>query len=278
MAPAEPPRRLVRTTRVELGAGEATTVHVAVYPRALVAATVVALPSPEPLHSWCARTGVADALVGGFFLTPGGPALGEVWSGGRRLDTVPVDPRFAAARSCLHVRGESVAVLPLAALPSDPDGDLLQAGPALVAGGRPLVREGEDREGFSAGHAQFDSDITAGRHPRAAIGIDRTRLVAVATEGRAPDEVGLTLAELAALMSDLGVDEAINLDGGGSTSLVVGGRLVNRPREANGGLIPGGRALMTAVAFVARTHPPAGVSGGAAAASRSAPSSRGASG
>jgi hypothetical protein len=255
MAPAEPPRREIRSQRIDLGPGMATTVHVAIYPRALVAATVVALPTPEPLHSWCARSGVRDALVGGFFVTPAGPALGELWSEGRRHDTAPVDPRFAARRACLHVHGERVAVVPLAALPAQPAGDLLQAGPALVAGGRPLVREGEDAEGFSAGNAQFDSDITQGRHPRAAIGVDETRLLAVATEGRARGEAGLTLAELAALMADLGVHEAINLDGGGSTSLVVDGRLVNRPREADGRLIRGGRALVTAVTFVARAQP-----------------------
>ncbi len=253
---AAAPEREIRSHRVGAGAS-ATTVHVAVYPRALVSATVVALPAPEPLHSWCTRSGVADALVGGFFVTPAGPALGEVWREGRRLPTAPFDPLFAASRACLHVEGERLRIAPLAALPATPAGDLLQAGPALVDGGRPIVRDGEDREGFSAGNAQFDSDITSGRHPRAAIGLDETRLIAVATEGRAPDEAGLTLAELAELMAGLGARQAINLDGGGSTSLVVGGRLVNRPREADGRDIHGGRPLLTALAFVGRAQPSA---------------------
>lgn len=251
------PRRDVRSWRVDLGAAASTTVHVAVFPRSDVSAAVVALPAPEPLHAWCARSGVADALVGGFFVTPAGPALGEVWRGGRRVPTAPFDARFAASRACLHVDGERVAIAPLATLPDVPAGDLLQAGPALVSGGLPIVRDGEDREGFSAGNAQFDSDITAGRHPRAAIGLDETRLIAVASEGRAPDEAGLTLGELADLMAGLGAREAINLDGGGSTSLVAGGRLVNRPREADGRDIPGGRPLLTAIAFVDRAQPAA---------------------
>lgn len=252
MAFTAPPRREVGSRRVDLGRRTGTTVHVAVYPRALVAATVVAFPAPEPLPSWCARSGVADALVGGFFVTPQGPALGEVWSAGRRLPSAPFDARFAAARACLHVDGDHVAVVPLGAVPPDPRGDLLQAGPALVWGGRPIVRAGEDREGFSAGRGQFDSDITEGRHPRAAIGIDATRILAVASEGRAPGEAGLTLAELARVMAGLGAREAINLDGGGSTTLVVDGALVNRPRDADGSEIAGGRPLLTAVAFVAR--------------------------
>jgi hypothetical protein len=255
MRSVAPLRRELRSERIALGSGAETTVHVAVYPRAAVTATVVALPAPEPLPSWCARSGVEDALVGGFFVTPGGPALGEVWIEGRRVETAPFDSRFADERACLHVDGERMTIAPRAALPTAPVGDLLQAGPALVADGRVLVRAGEDREGFAAGSAQFDSDITEGRHPRAAIGLDGHRLIAVASEGRAPNEAGLTLRELALLLDALGATEAINLDGGGSTSLVVEGRLVNRPVEAEGVEIPGGRPLLTAVAFVARPQP-----------------------
>jgi hypothetical protein len=244
----------LRSHRVALADGAAVTVHVATYPRARVRAAVVALAAPQPLGAWCARSGVADALVGGFFVTPGGPALGEVWVEGRRAASAPVDARFAAGRACLHIDGDGAAVAPLSALAGAPQGDLLQAGPALVADGRPVVREGEDPEGFSAGVAQFDSDITAGRHPRAALGFDEGRLVALVCEGRAPGEAGLTLAELAALMAGLGVHKAINLDGGGSASLVVGGRLVNRPREADGRELPGGRPIATALAFAARAQ------------------------
>jgi Phosphodiester glycosidase len=256
MAHVTPPRRAIASRRLELGQGAATTVHIAVYPRDLVTATVLALAAPEPLHSWCARSGVRDALVGGFFVTPHGPALGEVWTDGRRVPTVPFDAPFADQRACLHLDGDHVSVAPLGVLPTPVRGDLLQAGPALVADGRALVRDGDDREGFSAGHSQFDSDITAGRHPRAAIGLDANRLVAVASEGRAPGEAGLTLGELAALMEELGAREAINLDGGGSTSLVVDGNLVNRPRDADGSEIPGGRPVVTAVAFVERSQGP----------------------
>lgn len=246
-------RRALRSWRLDLGPAGATTVHVAAYPRALVSAAVVALPAPEPLHSWCTRSGVRDALVGGFFVTPSGPPLGEVWTQGRRVESAPFDPRFAGRRSCLHVHGERTAIAPLAALPAIPAGDLLQAGPALVADGRVLVREGEDPEGFSAGRAQFDSNITDGRHPRAAVGVDDEHLLAVVCEGRAAHDAGLTLAELASLMAGLGVREAINLDGGGSASLVVDGALVNRPRDADGSDIPGGRPLVTALAFMPRS-------------------------
>ena len=48
------------------------------------------------------------------------------------------------------------------------------------------------------------------------------------------------------------VVQAINLDGGGSASLVCGGELVNEPRELEGTPIPGGRPIVTALTFAAR--------------------------
>ena len=132
-------------------------------------------------------------------------------------------------------------------LPERLEGDLLQAGPLLVEAGRQARYEDE---GFSAGAGQFDSDITVGRHPRAALGRDERRLLAVACDGRTDDEAGLTLDELARTLIELGADAALNLDGGGSTSLVCGGRLRNVPREGDGVALVGGRPIATALAFV----------------------------
>jgi len=137
-------------------------------------------------------------------------------------------------------------------LPAEPRGDLLQAGPLLVHQGLAVTFDGEDPEGFSAASEQFDSDITAGRHPRAALGVADGVLLAVACDGRAADDAGLSLGELADLMASLGALEAINLDGGGSASLVCDGRLMNRPREQDGTDIPGGRAVATVLAISPR--------------------------
>ncbi len=109
-------------------------------------------------------------------------------------------------------------------------GDLLQAGPLLVADGAVVFDPGADREGFSAGGGQFDSDITDGRHPRAALGVSEDSLVAVACDGRRSGvDGGLSMLELAEVMVELGAESAINLDGGGSTTLVHRGHLLNRP-------------------------------------------------
>jgi exopolysaccharide biosynthesis protein len=135
------------------------------------------------------------------------------------------------------------------ALGAAPAGDLLQAGPLLVADGRSVVAADADPEGFSAGARQFDSDITAGRYPRAALGRAGQLLFAVACDGRTRRDAGMTLAELAEALVALGAEEAINLDGGGSASLVHAGRLGNRPREEHGIDLLEGRPIVTAIVF-----------------------------
>jgi exopolysaccharide biosynthesis protein len=57
------------------------------------------------------------------------------------------------------------------------------------------------------------------------------------------------MAELAEAMAALGAVQAMNLDGGGSTSLICGGRLRNVPREAHGIALAGGRTVPTAIVF-----------------------------
>jgi phosphodiester glycosidase len=210
---------------------------------------VVVLDPREPLSAWCARNDVPDALVGGFFVSATGVPLGELWIGGGRVPTHPFAQPWAAARSCLVIQEDLIGIVAGGRLPPAIRGDVLQAGPRLVAGGRATVDPALDPEGFSAGSAQFDSDITVGRHPRAALGLTPDRLLAVACDGRAGNEAGLTLTELAELLVALGARAAINLDGGGSTALVSAGRLRNRPRAAMEEEIPGGRAISTALVF-----------------------------
>jgi hypothetical protein len=75
------------------------------------------------------------------------------------------------------------------------------------------------------------------RHPRTAVGwsADGRRLFLVVVDGRqAPYSDGMSLAELAWLFRRIGAAHAVNLDGGGSTAIVVHGELVNRPSDREG--------------------------------------------
>jgi hypothetical protein len=239
----------VERLRLRLADGAQTTVHVARYDAGRTAMRVVRLPRPEPLEAWCRREGVDEALVGGFFARPGGTPLGELRTRGLVRASVPFEAPWGDLRACVHLHRGRVTIAGRPDLPAAPRGDLLQAGPLLVRGGEPAIEDGVDTEGFSAGAGQFDSDITAGRYPRAALGVGRDTLLAVACDGRADDEAGLTLRELAETLAALGAHSALNLDGGGSTSLICAGALRNVPREAHGVVLPGGRAVSTALVF-----------------------------
>ena len=73
------------------------------------------------------------------------------------------------------------------------------------------------------------------RHPRTVVArrSDGTVML-VAVDGRRQDSVGMSLEELTDFMKALGASDALNLDGGGSTTLVVDGRVVNRPSDKEG--------------------------------------------
>lgn len=78
--------------------------------------------------------------------------------------------------------------------------------------------------------------FSAARHPRSAVGITRggDTLLFVAVDGRQAASVGMSLGELAAAMVRLGAWDALNLDGGGSTALVVRDSVVNSPSDPTG--------------------------------------------
>ena len=74
------------------------------------------------------------------------------------------------------------------------------------------------------------------RHPRTAIGVLADgRALLLVVDGRQPAlSVGMSLEELAQLLVEFGAVDAINLDGGGSTTMVVDKAIVNRPSDATG--------------------------------------------
>jgi phosphodiester glycosidase len=74
------------------------------------------------------------------------------------------------------------------------------------------------------------------RHPRTGVGFSRdsTMLYLVTVDGRSESSSGMSLAELATFMQSIGIFQGLNLDGGGSTSMVVRGVLANHPSDSTG--------------------------------------------
>ncbi len=125
-------------------------------------------------------------------------------------------------------------------------GDRMAFGPDTIAPG-----QGDGGTGVLGGYPELldgglvvgDLGVTAGptfaaaRHPRTAVGFDNERqmLWLVVVDGRqAPRSAGMSLPELTSLFLWLGADEALNLDGGGSSAMLLGERVVSSPSDAEG--------------------------------------------
>jgi hypothetical protein len=140
-----------------------------------------------------------------------------------------IDPERVAAHLPRLQRGERVSVeTKLIPLLPDPEGEwertrhIVSGGPLLLWNGQRL----EEPEVESISRVFF-----LARHPRTAVGVRPDGgLLFVTVDGRRPKEsVGMSVPELTDLMLELGCVSAINLDGGGSTTMVIGGEVVNRP-------------------------------------------------
>ena len=74
------------------------------------------------------------------------------------------------------------------------------------------------------------SQLNLSHEPRTALGYNADTLFLVVADGRQPRySTGLTLYELASILSELGATEAINLDGGSSSTFVVSDKVINKP-------------------------------------------------
>src|SRR5262245_21204231 len=236
--------------RHALADGEVTTLYAVRYPRRSTRVRVVHFPRAARLDVWSRKNGVEEAVVGGFFLRDPYRPLGELWIDGRAVPHEPVVSRYAACLGSVVIDADAVRLVERGAAPARPSGDLVQAGPLLVVDGTIVFDADDDREGFSAGAGQFDSDITDGRYPRAALGVTSESLVALACDGRRSNvDGGLSMIELAEAMIELGAESAINLDGGGSTTLVHRGHLLNRPYSSQDQPAPASREVVTALTF-----------------------------
>ena len=112
---------------------------------------------------------------------------------------------------------------------------VVNGGPRLLSNGSPDISA--YAEGFVwPENPEFYYRFGVKRNPRTFAGImPDGKLLLVAVDGHRPGySVGASFTESAKIMDSLGVQEAVNLDGGGSTTMTVGGKLVNRPSDATG--------------------------------------------
>ena len=175
-------------------------------------------------------SGTAYAGVNGDFFTDEGLPVGpEIAEGSTRVRARPAFAWGVSGAWIGEVRGEGDAAEFGHYHASEPGGDVFQA----IGGFPVLLQDGEVVGDLEVGAR---SAFAAARHPRTAIGLDEDggRLWLAVVDGRGAHSVGMSLPELTALLHSLGVEDAVNLDGGGSTTMWIRGQVVNRPSDPTG--------------------------------------------
>ncbi|WKY43242.1 phosphodiester glycosidase family protein [Eubacteriaceae bacterium ES2] len=103
-------------------------------------------------------------------------------------------------------------------LDTDNISQILSFGPGLI----------EDGEIIVDANSEVDKAMTS--NPRTAIGqIEEGHYIVVVSDGRTDESAGLTLLQLATVMQDQGCTVAYNLDGGGSSTMIFNGVVINQP-------------------------------------------------
>lgn len=104
----------------------------------------------------------------------------------------------------------------------------VKAAQAAIGGGPMLVSHGREEHWPTNGANKY----LLPRHPRSALGWNNKYFFLVEVDGRQKDlSVGMSYAELTHLMKELGCTESMNLDGGGSATFWLNGRVMNSPSD-----------------------------------------------
>lgn len=181
-------------------------------------------PIPEELAERSGRAATtAPAQQNGYAVNVWASNVGFTMSDGKLLSTAPREdwPILWIEGN----RGVKIGPVPATGYP--------KSATQIITGNGLVLKDGEKPPG------PFKSNLPA-RHPRTVIGVDRagSKLVILTLDGRRPGvSIGMSGDELAAEMKSLGCWDAINLDGGGSTTLLLRDadtkelKLLNQPSD-----------------------------------------------
>jgi Phosphodiester glycosidase/SPOR domain len=210
------------------------------------------LPTSHPLHdTTCTDADEVVAFTPRYGAsTPAGPGVEAVLDRHGRVVQVR-EPRggpLADGQTSVQATGTQAAALEalgtrltVTSTLTDERGHAVHTPRMAVNGGPELVRHGRPHATPQAdgmvrpGDPSFYYGWAAKRNPRTIAGVDaRGRILLATIDGRAVDSLGLSISESAAVADALGMQSAINLDGGGSTTMVAHGMVLNHPSDATG--------------------------------------------
>ncbi|MBA3814961.1 MAG: phosphodiester glycosidase family protein [Parachlamydiaceae bacterium] len=199
----------------------------------------------ETVMTLSKRYGAVAAVNGGFWKLNGNPAgilkINNHWHG------TPTKPRGAIGWSinnpkvlidrlltnyqindCLYPNCGEIEVIPMSIPPNTTPEEWREV--EHIVGGTPLlVSKGCIIEDYSS--EQTLESFLVKKHARTAVGIKNTgEWLFVVVDGRIHGLLaGMTMKELAELMVELGCIEALNLDGGGSSTMIIDNKVINEP-------------------------------------------------
>jgi Phosphodiester glycosidase/SPOR domain len=223
-------------------------------------------PTSNPLHdTTCTDPDELVAFTPEFgAATPAGPGVEAVLDGGGvvrevrspRGGALPAGGSSVQATGSLADQLSGIAVvgqqLRIDSRLLDERGHVVHPPASIVNGGPELVRDGRlhltaATDGMvRPGDPSFYYGFVAKRNPRTIAGVDAAgQILLVTADGRSTASLGLSLNESAAVARALGMRDAINLDGGGSTTMVAAGQVINSPSDATGERLVGDAILVT---------------------------------
>jgi len=111
-------------------------------------------------------------------------------------------------------------------IPIEEAEDIVNGVPQLIRNGKP---------GITWEAEKTNKAFVENLHPRTAAAVlDDGGILLITVDGRSEESAGISLPDLAAMLLEFGAVQAINLDGGGSTTMYVDGRVVNKPSDKEG--------------------------------------------
>ncbi|HET7697185.1 MAG TPA: phosphodiester glycosidase family protein [Vicinamibacterales bacterium] len=197
------------------------------------------LPARETVADMAARKKGIAAVNAGFFAVDTGAPAGLLKVRGRLLGG---NARARGAVAFLDRQGRTLLLFDRVSADRGRGSYAPSLGSAVrdwqtakdaVGGAGLLMLNGREFDEWTEERIAAGFDTT--RHPRTMIGEDGTSIWLVTVDGRQPWlSLGMSFTELRGLARRLGLRSALNLDGGGSTTMVVRGVIVNNPSDATG--------------------------------------------
>ena len=114
-----------------------------------------------------------------------------------------------------------------------PDAPQIETFEDAVAGVPQLINDGQIDITWQ--EEKTTKSFVETRHPRTAVAkLKDGKFLMITVDGRSESSGGIGLPDLAALLLELGATDAMNLDGGGSTTMYLDGKVVNHPSDKEG--------------------------------------------